>query len=140
MRQLEVSRRAMREEVADLTRGMYLLVELNQWLMGDLCQLRASQVHGQGNLIVIDEPEDDMLDLALVQVPAPVQHQLVLIDELTKSVGDSEEEESSDDEVEVWEIPQEEFEENAQESSPKVQISFLVLFFECYLCHLPLIR
>ena len=31
---LEASRRVMREEVADLMRGMYLLVELNQRLMG----------------------------------------------------------------------------------------------------------
>ena len=68
---LEASRRVMREEMSDLTRGMYLLVELNQWLMGDLRQLRVSQVHGLGNLIVIDEPEDDMLDLA--PVPVPVQ-------------------------------------------------------------------
>ena len=68
---------------------------------------------------MIDEAEDDMLDLAPVQVPAPVQHQLVPIDELTESVGDSEEE-SSDKEVEVWEILQEEFEEDVQESSPEV--------------------
>ena len=64
MWRLEVSRRVIREEMADLTRGMYLLVELNQRLMGDLCQLRASQVHGWGNPIAIDEPEDDMLDTA----------------------------------------------------------------------------
>ena len=69
---LEVSRRVMRKEMSDLTRGMYLLVELNQWLMGDLHQLRVSQVHGWGNLIVIDEPEDDVLDLAPVPVPVPV--------------------------------------------------------------------
>ena len=30
MQRLEASRRVMREEMADLTRGMYLLVELNQ--------------------------------------------------------------------------------------------------------------
>ena len=88
--------------------------------MGDLCQLRVSQVYGWDNLIMIDEPEDDVLDLALVQVPTPVQHQLVPIDELTKSVGDSEEEESNNGEVEVWEIPCEEFEENVQESSPEL--------------------
>ena len=41
--------------------------------MGDLHQLRVSQVHGRGNLIVIDEPEDDVLDLAPVPVPVPVQ-------------------------------------------------------------------
>ena len=123
MWRLEVSRRAMREEMVDLTREMYLLVELNQRLMGDLHQLRASQVHGWGNLIVIDEPEDDMLDLAPVHVLPPVQHQLVPIDELNKSVEDSEEGErresieSSEDKEEVWEIPQEEFEANAWSSS-----------------------
>ena len=74
VRQLEVSRRAMREEMADMMRGMYLLVDLNQWLMGDLCQLRASQVHSWDNPIVIDDPENDMLDTAPVQVLAPVQH------------------------------------------------------------------
>ena len=120
---LEASRRAMREEMRDLTQGMYLLVELNQRLMGDLCQLRAGQVHGRNNPIVVD---DDILDLAPVHVPPPVQHQLVPIDELTGSVEDSEEGErvesleSSEDEEEVWEIPQEEFEATVQSSSPEV--------------------
>ena len=126
VQRLEASRRLMREEIGDLMRGMYLLVELNQRLMGDLCQLRASQVHGWGNPIVIDEPEDDVLDLAPVQVPPPIQHQLVPIDELNKSVEDSEEGErresieSDEDEEEVWEIPQEEFEANTRSSSPEL--------------------
>ena len=114
---------AMREEMRDLTQGMYLLVESNQRLMGDLCQLRASQVHGCDNLIVVD----DMLDLAPVQVPPPpVQHQLVPIDELTGSIEDSEEGErvesleSSEDEEEVWEIPREEFEATVRSSSLEV--------------------
>ena len=119
---LEASRRAMREEMRDLTQGMYLLVELNQRLMGDLRQLRASQVHGRDNPIVID----DVLDLAPVHVPPPVQHQLVPIDELSGSVEDSEEGErvesleSSEDEEEVWEIPREEFEATARSSSPEL--------------------
>ena len=123
VRRLEASRRAMREEMRDLTQGMYLLVELNQRLMGDLRQLRASQVHRRDNLIVVD---DDVLDLAPVHVPPPVQHQLVPIDELTGSVEDSEEGErvesleSSEDEEEVWEIPREEFEATARSSSPEV--------------------
>ena len=121
VQRLEASRRAMREEMRELTNGMYLLVELNQRLMGDLRQLRASQVHGRDNLIVVD----DMLDLAPVQVPPPVQHQLVPIDELTRSVEDSEEGErvesleSSEDE-EVWEIPWEEFEVNTRSLSLEV--------------------
>ena len=119
VRRLEASRRAMREEMRDLTQGMYLLVELNQRLMGDLRQLRASQVHGLDNPIVID----DVLDLAPVHVPPPVQHQLVPIDELTGSVEDSEEGErvesleSSEDKEEVWEIPREEFEATVRSSS-----------------------
>ena len=119
VRRLEASRRAMREEMRDLTQGMYLLVELNQRLMGDLRQLRASQVHGRNNPIVID----DVLDLAPVHVPPPAQHQLVPIDELTRSVEDSEEGErvesleSSEDEEEVWEIPREEFEAARSSSS-----------------------
>ena len=112
----------MREEMRDLTQGMYLLVELNQRLMGDLRQLRASQVHGRNNPIVVD----DLLDLAPVPVLPPVQHQLVPIDELTGSVEDSEEGErvesleSSEDEEEVWEIPREEFETTARSSSPEL--------------------
>ena len=68
---------------------------------------------------------DNVLDLAPVHVPPPVQHQLVLIDELTGSVEDSEEGErvesleSSEDE-EVWEIPREEFEANTRSSSLEV--------------------
>ena len=85
----------------------------------------ALTVHGQNNPIVIDEPEDDVLDLALVHVPPPVHHQLVPIDELTGSVEDSEEGErvesleSSEDE-EVWEIPWEEFEATTRLSSPEM--------------------
>ena len=90
--------------------------------MGDLRQLRASQVHGHDNPIMID----NVLDLALVHVPPPVQHQLVPIDELTGSVEDSEEGErvesleSSEDEEEVWEIPREEFEANTWSLSPEL--------------------
>ena len=122
VRRLEASRRAMREEMRDMTQGMYLLVELNQRLMGDLRQLRASQVHGRDNPIVVD----DVLDLAPVHVPPLVQHQLVPIDELTGSVEDSEEGErvesleSSDDGDEIWEISWEEFEANSRSSSPEV--------------------
>ena len=92
--------------------------------MGDLHQPRVSQVHDQNNPIVVDKSEDDMLDLAPALIPIPVQHQLVPIGSLTESIGDSAEEEgtwvSSEEEVEVWEIPHEEFEENTWESSPKL--------------------
>ena len=60
VRRLEASRRAMREEMRDLTQGMYLLVELNQRLMGDLRQLRVSQVHGRDNPIVVDDVLDQI--------------------------------------------------------------------------------
>ena len=94
--------------------------------MGDLHQLRVSQVHDQNNPIVVDKSEDDMLDLAPVQVLPPIQHQLVPIDELNESVEDSkegerrEEIESSEEEEEVWEIPQEELEVNAWSLSPEL--------------------
>ena len=90
--------------------------------MGDLRQLRASQVHGCDNPIVVD----DVLDLAPVYVLPPVHHQLVPIDELTGSVEDSKEGErvevleSSEDEEEVWEIPREEFEATTRSLSPEV--------------------
>ena len=121
VRRLEASRRAMREEMRDMTQGMYLLVELNQRLMGDLRQLRASQVHGCVNPIVVD----DLLDLAPVHVPPPVQHQLVPIDELTGSVEDSEEGErveslESSSEEEIWEISREEVETDSRSSSVEV--------------------
>ena len=70
---------------------------------------------------MIDEPEDDVLDLAPVHIPPPVQHQLVPIDELNESVEDSEEGEqresieSSEDEEEVWEISRVEFEGSSPE-------------------------
>ena len=119
VRRLEASRRAMREEMRDLTQGMYLLVELNQRLMGDLRQLRASQVHGRDNPIVVD----DVLDLAPVHVPPPDQHQLVPIDELTGSVEDSEEGErveSLESSEEIWEISREEFETASRSLSLEV--------------------
>ena len=53
--------------------------------------------------MIDDEPPvEDLLDTAPVPVPGPVVHELVPISELTESVGDSEEEDSSKDEV--WEI------------------------------------
>ena len=81
-------------------------------------RLRMSQVHGWNNLIVVDDSsEGDVLDTALVLVPEPVVHTLVLILELTESREGSEEEEEeeeereeeTDTEDEVWEISREEF-------------------------------
>ena len=71
-------------------------------------QLQTSQVHNQDNLIVIDDKSsvEDILDTAPVPVLGPVKHRLVLIEELTESVEDSEESDSGD---EVWEITCEEF-------------------------------
>ena len=58
--------------------------------------------------MIDDEPPvEDLLDTAPVPVPGLVVHELVPISELTESVGDSEEEDSSKDEV--WEISREEF-------------------------------
>ena len=111
IRRLEVSRRAMREDMDEITRNMNGLLELNRQMIQDILQLRMSQVHGWDNLIVVDDlSEEDVLDTAPVPVPEPVVHTLVLISELTESrEGSEEEEEEIDTEDEVWEISQEEF-------------------------------
>ena len=98
----------MREDIDEMTRNMNGLLELNRQMIQDILQLRISQVHGRDNPIVVDDLfEGDVLDTALVPVPEPVVHTLVLISELTESREGSEEEEESDDEI--WEISQEEF-------------------------------
>ena len=109
---LEVSRRAMREDMDKMMRNMNGLLELNQQMILDLFQLRMGLVHGWGNLIVVDDSsEEDVLDTALVPVAELVVHTLVLILELTESRegSEEEEEEETDTEDEVWEISQEEF-------------------------------
>ena len=104
---LDSSQRVMRLEMDEMIGNMNGLLELNWQMIQSICQLRAGQVHGQDNLIVIDDkPPVDVLDTAPVPVPGPVVHELVPIEELTESVGDSEEDSSKD---EVWEISQEEF-------------------------------
>ena len=109
---LEASRRAMREDMDEMTRNMNGLLELNQQMIQDILQLRISQVHGQDNPIVVDDlSKGDVLDTALVPVPEPVVHTLVPILELTESREGSEEEEEvgeTDTEDEVWEISWEE--------------------------------
>ena len=110
IRQLEASRRAMREDMDEMTRNMNGLLELNRQMIQDILQLRMSQVHGRDNLIVVDDSsKEDVLDTAPVPVPEPVVHTLVPISELTESREGSEEEEETDTEDEVWEISQEEF-------------------------------
>ena len=121
---LEASRRAMRVEMDTMVNNMNSLLELNCQMIQDILQLRMSQVHGWDNLIVVDDSsEGDVLDTALVPVPGPVEHRLVPIEELTKSVADSEEESNSGNEV--WEISCEEF----VGSSPELQMSFCLVCF-----------
>ena len=114
VRRLEASQRAMRLEMDEMVNNMNGLLELNHQMIQDILQLRISQVHGQDNLIVVDDSsEEDVLDTVPVPVPVPSRHELVPIVELTKSVRDSEEEDSSggesDSEEEIWEISCEEF-------------------------------
>ena len=111
VRQLEASRRAMREDMDEMTRNMNGLLELNRQMISDILQLRMGLVHGRGNPIVVDDSsEGDVLDTAPVPVPEPVVHTLVPISELTESRdGSEEEEEGTDTEDEVWEISREEF-------------------------------
>ena len=108
---LEASRRAMREDMDEMTQNMNGLLELNRQMISDILQLRMGQVHGRDNPIVVDNSsEEDVVDTAPVPVPQPVVHTLVLISELTESrEGSEEEEEETDTEDEVWEISQEEF-------------------------------
>ena len=114
IRRLEASRRAMREDIDEMTRNMNGLLELNRQMISDILQLRMGQVHGWDNLIVVDDSsEGDVLDTALVPVAEPVVHTLVLISELMESREGSEEEEEEEEETdmedEVWEISREEF-------------------------------
>ena len=63
VRQLEASKRAMREDMDEMTRNMNGLLELNRQMIQDILQLRMSQVHGWDNLIVVDgSSEEDILD------------------------------------------------------------------------------
>ena len=110
VRQLEASRRAMREDMDEMTQNMNSLLELNRQMIQDILQLRMSQVHSWDNPIVVDDSsEEDVLDTAPVPVPELVVHTLVPISELIESREDSEEEEETDMEDGVWEISREEF-------------------------------
>ena len=118
VRRLEASRRAMREDMDEMTRNMNRLLELNQQMIRDLLQLRMSVVHNRDNPIELDaSSEEDVLDTAPVTVLVPqlVVHTLVPISELTESREGSEggeedeEEEETDTDDEVWEISREEF-------------------------------
>ena len=83
---LEASWRAMRDDMDEMTRNMNSLLELNWQMIQDILQLRTSQVHGQDNLIVVDNSsEGDVLDTALVPVPELVVYTLVPILELMES-------------------------------------------------------
>ena len=113
---LEASRRAMREDMDEMTRNMNRLLELNRQMIQDILQLRMSVVHNWDNLIELDESsEGDVMDTAPVPVPQPVVHTLVPISELTESREvseegeEEEEEEETDTDDKVWEISREEF-------------------------------
>ena len=118
VRRLEVSWRVMREDMDEMTRNMNGLLELNRQMIRDILQLRMSVVHNRDNPIELDNSsEEDVLDTALVPVPQPVVHTLVLISELTESREGSEEEreEETDTDDEVWEISREEFHSSSPE-------------------------
>ena len=110
--QLEASKRAMREDMDEMTRNMNGLLELNWQMIRDILQLRMSLVHGWDNPIEIDDSSDrDVVDTAPVPVPQLVVHTLVPISELMESREGSEEEEEEETDMddEVWEISREEF-------------------------------
>ena len=112
VRRLEASKRAMREDMDEMTRNMNGLLELNCQMTRDILQLRMSVVHNRDNPIELDDSsEGDVVDTAPVPVPQPVVYSLVPISELTESRegSEEEEEEETDTEDEVWEISREEF-------------------------------
>ena len=115
---LEVSKRAMREDMDEMMRNMNRLLELNQQMIQDILQLRMSVVHGQDNPIKLDNSsEEDVVDTAPVLVPQPVVHTLVPISVLMESREGSEEEEEEETDMddEVWEISREEFHSSSPE-------------------------
>ena len=112
VRWLEASRRAMREDMDEMTRNMNGLLELNRQMIRDILQLRMSLVHNWDNPIELDDSsEGDVVDTAPVPVPQLVVHTLVPISELMESREGSEEEEGEETDMddEVWEISREEF-------------------------------
>ena len=118
VRRLEASRRAMREDMDEMTRNMNGLLELNWQMIRDILQLRMSVVHNRDNPIELDaSSEEDIVDTAPVPVPQPVVHTLVPISELTESRegSEDEEEEETDTDDEVWEISREEFHSSSPE-------------------------
>ena len=118
VRQLEASRRAMREDMDEMTRNMNGLLELNRQMIRDILQLRMSVVHNRNNPIELDtSSKEDVLDTAPVPVPQPAVYTLVPISELTESreVSKEGEEEETDTDDEVWEISREEFHSSSPE-------------------------
>ena len=117
VRRLEASRRAMREDMDEMTRNMNGLLELNWQMIRDILQLRMSVVHGRDNPIELDaSSEEDVVDTAPVPVPQPAVHVLVPITELTESREVSEgEEEEADTDDKVWELSHEEFHGSSSE-------------------------
>ena len=103
VRQIDASQQSMRIEMDTMVGNINTLLELNRQMIQGIHQLRAGQIHGQNNLIVIDDEPDDVVDAAPVPVPELVVHTLVPIEELAESEGESSEEE------EIWEISCEEF-------------------------------
>ena len=63
VQQLEGSWRMMRLEMDEMISNMNSLLELNWQMIQSIHQLRASQIHGQDNLIVIDDkpPVEDVV-------------------------------------------------------------------------------
>ena len=93
------------------------LLLLNQRMAEAILQLRAGQVHNQGNPIVID---DDSSEDEVAETPRIPEGALLVPIEDEEVVEESSEE---DEEEEVWEIPREEFEDavvDTRHSSPEL--------------------
>ena len=95
------------------------LLLINQRMVDAIVQLRAGQIHNWDNPIVID---DDSSSEETVAEPPEVLEQFHFVPIEDEEVMDGEEEER-DEEEEIWEISQEEFEDEVVDTrgeSPKL--------------------
>ena len=100
------------------------LLLINQRMIDAIVQLRAGQVHNRDNLIVIDDDSLSFEGMVAEPPNVPEQFRLVLIEgeEVVDGEEEDSDEEDSDAEEEIWEISQEEFEDevvDTQSESPK---------------------
>ena len=113
---LIASQTAMGDTIDQMRAEMDRLLLVNQRMVDAIVQLRVGQVHNWDNPIVIDDESSSDQETIAEAPDVPEQFCLVPIEDV---VEDSEE----DSEEEIWEISQEEFEDevvDARTESPEV--------------------